>query len=201
MPPRTQNSPCSSTGSSRVNPASASRSPSATGSRSIPFLSSIAAASRLSGALSRVRSAAAEATTTVALPFAMACSAAARAEATPKWGAIAAVRVDLEGRKRLDGILERGGRGAFERGEEESRVDAESIHVLVSGDDDDAHGILAMARPRCDIQGLCRWRQAAHVRRRRIHSRPSRGGLEKRLQIERCRGRHSVERRARSRES
>ena len=89
-----------------------------------------------------------------------------------------AVRVDLEGRKRFDRILERGGRGAFEGGKEESRVDAELIHVLVPGDDDDAHGILAMARPRRDIQGLRRWRQAAHMRRRRIHSRPSRGGLE-----------------------
>jgi hypothetical protein len=96
-----------------------------------------------------------------------------------------AIRVDVKGRKRFDGILERGGRGAFEGGQEESGVDAELIDVLVSRDDDDAHRILAMARPRGDIQGLGGWRQAAHVRRRRIHSRPGRGGLEKGLKIER----------------
>ena len=38
---------------------------------------------------------------------------------------------------------------------------------------------------RRDIQRLGGWRQAAHVRRRRIHSRPSHGGLEKGLKIQR----------------
>jgi hypothetical protein len=46
----------------------------------------------------------------------MACSAAAR-RGDAKMGDIA-VWVDLKGRKRFDCILERGGRGAFESGQE-----------------------------------------------------------------------------------
>ena len=88
MPPRTANSPCSSAGSSRVNPASTSSSPRSVGEMSWPGLRSIEASSSRSGALTRGSSAAADATITRAVPVASACSARARAEATPKCGAM-----------------------------------------------------------------------------------------------------------------
>ena len=87
MPPRSANSPCSSTGSSRLKPASTSSSARSVGAMSCPgFRSSDAARSR-AGAVTLGSSAAADATMTRAVPLAAACSARARADATPKCGA------------------------------------------------------------------------------------------------------------------
>ena len=87
MPPRSANSPCSSAGSSRVKPASTRSSARSVGAISCPGLRSSDAPSRRPGPVTRGSSAAAEATTTRAVPPAIACSARARAEATPKCGA------------------------------------------------------------------------------------------------------------------
>ena len=68
MPPRTQNSPCSSTGSSRVKPASTSCSASSCGPISTPAVRSTEAEASCAGGTSRGSSAAAEITTTRAWP-------------------------------------------------------------------------------------------------------------------------------------
>ena len=88
MPPRIAKDPCSSTGSSGVKPASASKSASASGSISVPARIAIDASSSRFAGLTRGRSAAAEAMTSRAVPVAAACSARARAAATRKWGLI-----------------------------------------------------------------------------------------------------------------
>ena len=86
-PPRTQNSPWASTGSSRVKPASTSRSARACGSHSEPgFEARATPASRRAGALTRGSSPAADATMTRAEPVAAAWSARARADRTPRCG-------------------------------------------------------------------------------------------------------------------
>ena len=72
MPPRMVNAPCSSTGSSRVKPASTSRSARSCGSISVPAVISIDARSRRSGGLTRGSSAAADATIRRAVPVAAA---------------------------------------------------------------------------------------------------------------------------------
>ena len=86
MPPRMVNAPCSSTGSSRVKPASTSRSARSCGSISVPDLIATDARSRRSGGLTRGSSAAAEATMSRAVPVATGWSARARAAATRKCG-------------------------------------------------------------------------------------------------------------------
>ena len=88
-PPRTQNSPCWSTGSSGLKPASASSSPRAVGDAKPPATSSCVAASRRCGGLTRGSSAGAEPTTSRAVPCARAASARARADATSRCGAMA----------------------------------------------------------------------------------------------------------------
>ena len=87
MPPRIANSPCSSAGSSRVKPASTSSSARSVGAISWPGLRSSDASAAARAALTRGSSAAADATTTRAVPVAIACSARARADVTPKCGA------------------------------------------------------------------------------------------------------------------
>ena len=85
-PPRIENSPCWSTGSSRVNPARTRMSASSIGSMSSPGLSSSEAATSVPGSGSRGSSAAADATTMRAWPVARPCRARARADATSKCG-------------------------------------------------------------------------------------------------------------------
>ena len=79
MPPRMANSPCSSAGSSREKPASTSSSARSVGAMSCPGLSSSDALSSRSGELTRGSSAAAEATTTRAVPLRDRVTAPARA--------------------------------------------------------------------------------------------------------------------------
>ena len=86
MPPRTRYSPWSSTGSWRSYPASASSDDSASGSISAPVRTPSERATSIDGAVSRCRSAGAEATTTRADPVAIASSARARAELTRMCG-------------------------------------------------------------------------------------------------------------------
>ena len=83
MPPRIANSPCSSAGSSRLKPASTSSSPRSVGAMSWLGRRSTDALSSRSGALTRGRTAAADATTIRADPPASAWSARARSEVTP----------------------------------------------------------------------------------------------------------------------
>ena len=122
MPPRTANSPCSSAGSSRVKPASTSSSARSVGAMSWPgFRSSDAARSR-SGAVTRGSSAAADATTTRAVPVR---DRVQRPRAGRRHADVrrqAAVRIDLVRRKRQHRPLGRRRRQAFERGEEEADV-------------------------------------------------------------------------------
>ena len=74
----------------------------------------------------------AEAMTTRAVPLAIACSAPARADATPKCGAILRYGIDLQRGKRLDRFVERGRRRTLERGHEESRVGGEAVDILIA---------------------------------------------------------------------
>ena len=86
-PPRMQNSPCSSTGSWCVNPASTRVPAICRVSISSPGAMSSDSAMTASGGLTRGRSATADATTTRASPEAMVCRARARAEAMRRCGA------------------------------------------------------------------------------------------------------------------
>ena len=88
MPPRTANSPCSSAGSSRANPASTSSSARSVGAMSCPGLNSSEAASIRSGVVTRGSSEAADAISTRAEPWAIEYRARARAEVTPMCGAM-----------------------------------------------------------------------------------------------------------------
>ena len=105
MPPRTANSPCSSAGSSRVKPASTSSSPRSAGAISWPGRRSMdGAQAARSGALTRGSSAAADATTTRAVPL-RARAARGRAPRSRRHAAPAAVRIDLMRGKRQHGPL------------------------------------------------------------------------------------------------
>ena len=85
-PPRPQNSPCASTGSLRVKPASTRRSASSVGEQVPPRRRSTAASSSRSGGLTRGRSDTADATMIRAWPRASAARARPRDEATSRCG-------------------------------------------------------------------------------------------------------------------
>ena len=106
-------------------------------------------------------------------------------------GRQAAVGIDLQRGKRLDGFLERCGRCTLERRHEESGIDAKPIDVLIGRDHDDRHGIPAIAGLHRHEERLGGRRQPPDMRGGRIHSRPRRGGLEQGLKVEGRRSRHS----------
>ena len=121
-----------------------------------------------------------------------ACSARGARRGDTEMGRDVAVRVDLQGRERLDGILERGGRGAFERGHEESGVDAELIDVLVARHDDDDTALLRWLDCAATYKRL-RGRRQARGRATRSESMPVRAAavLRSACKVERSRGRHT----------
>ena len=138
MPPRTQNSPCSSTGSSRVKPGVGEQIAQhdrieihpvlQLDGRGLETVGRAQPRQQRGGRCHDDRGGSAR--------DRVQCRGARRGDAEMRRDI--AIRIDLQRRKRLDGILERGGRRAFERGHEESRVDAESIDVLVARHDDDS---------------------------------------------------------------
>ena len=162
-PPRTENSPCWSTGSSRVKPARTRMSASSIGSMSSPGFSSSEAASSVSGSGSRGSSAAADATTMRAWPVARAWRARDLADATSKCGMRPRYGIDLRRRQREHAAVERRAAEAFEAAQEEARVADERLDVLVGRHDHDGGRGLRGGR---DGERLARGRQARQTRRR-----------------------------------
>ena len=190
MPPRTQNSPCSSTGSSRVNPASASRSPRATGSRSMPGFTSTAAASRC-----RERSVAAAAPHPRP-PRRERCRGRSRA-APPHAQTPLRNAARCCGRDRSaatgNGLMASSSDAAdaaFERRHEESRVTAEAIDVFVIRHDDDTQRVGSGGSPERRRTSPERRARGRGPRSGPVHPRPGRGSLQERLEVEGCGGRH-----------
>ena len=136
-PPRTQNSPCSSTGSPGENPALARRSPRSCGAISIPVLTVRPAAASRAGALRRGSSARADAMTMRTWPVASRCSARARAAATsrcsvrPRYGSTSCDGNGATAR------LEVGRRQPFEDAKKKARVGRELLDNGVGGRDGD----------------------------------------------------------------
>ena len=95
MPPRTQNSPCSSAGSCARVAGAASRSARSVGEMSCPGVRSATPSSAASGGLTRGNSAAAEATTTRAVPRATRVQRARARRRDVEVRREAAIRIDL----------------------------------------------------------------------------------------------------------
>ena len=159
MPPRTQNSPCSSTGSSRVNPASTSCSASNCGPISTPAVRSTEAEASCAGGTSRGSSAAAEITTTRACPrrFRERAGTGGRHLQVRRQPAI---RDRLRGGQRDDGVGQGGFAKSLERVEEVPGIGGHLLHVGIGGHDHDGELVRCAVGAQRDVQGAGRRRQA-----------------------------------------
>ena len=131
---------------------------------SCPGFRSIDAPSSASRRADRGRSAAAEATTTRAVPAASACSARARADVTPTCGAMpryGSTSCDGNGSTARSAAAVR---QAFERREEEAHVGDGLFEVAVAGHDVQHDAVRQRVRGRRHEQRLRRRRQARHRR-------------------------------------
>ena len=151
---------------------------------SSPGLRSSDAASRRAGGVTRGSSAAADATTTRAAPVAIACSARARADATPKCGASPRYGSTSCDGKRKDHAL-RGGLGQpFERRHEEPDVAGRLLEVAVARHDVEHDAVRQRLGGPGDQQRLRRRREPGHARGR-VHPAARDGGLQKGAKVER----------------
>ena len=131
MPPRIVKAPCSSTGSSRVKPASTSRSASRCGSISVPGRISSDAASSRSGGLSLRKQRAGRRHDQTRRSGCGGVERAAAGRRDPEVRRHPAVRVDLQRRKRQHGPLDRRSGRTFDGAVEESRIRGHLFDVLV----------------------------------------------------------------------
>ena len=146
MPPRTANAPCSSTGSSRVKPASTSRSANRCGSISVPARISIEARSSRSRR-AHARAAARRRTRRSGGPCQLPRHGA-RGPARPPRGSAASCRdtgSTCMRRKGQHGLLDRCRGRALERAIEEARVGRHLLDVPVGRHDEQRHAALPSA--------------------------------------------------------
>ena len=191
MPPRTANSPCSSAGSSRVKPASTSSSARSVGAMSWPGFSSSDAPSSRSGALTRGSSAAADATTTRAVPRAMRVQRPGARRGHADVRRQAAVRIDLVRGKRQHRAFRRRPREPLERGEEERRRRRPSARGRRRSARRTARRRAAApcAAP-ATYSALADGVRPETAARGHVHPAARDGGLEQRAKVERGRGGH-----------